>query len=574
VHVVRAGAFDRYRLLASAIAGRTVDVVDAEAGALPWSDGATIFVAAGTGESDAIRAIVVQAVLIASGSLDPAVMAKLGRREAVTQRYLTLEGHRALAEHEPLLPMVAGSLIDPVTAGRSHSAEQSLAIAISREEVTRPPVDFGAIRPRRVRAPAARDETAASGQPRPPSHQQVLQELADEDDTDASLDLDMFTISGGGGAIGKLLKRFLGDARSKGEGEPTGDDATSWSRRRSRRRASSATTGEATTSALRVLEGLEARPFLYPEWDEHHHRYRQAWCTVRELPVDEDSDSHFVAPDGQALRRALGRLGMELERRRRQLQGDDIDLDAAVEARVALVAGGAPDEAIYIDNLRSRRDLSVLVLLDISGSASEPSATGATVHEHQRLGAAALTIALQDLGDRVALYGFRSAGRANVEILPVKRFEGDLGETMMRRLGALQPGGYTRLGAAIRHGTMVVDTEGGTARRMLVVVSDGFAYDHGYEAGYGEADARRALAEARRQGVACLCLSIGADTDVQSLRRVFGTAAHAVVPRADQLPQMVGPLFRASLRLADAQRRMSQRRERTRERHQMERRTA
>jgi len=74
--------------------------------------------------------------------------------------------------------------------------------------------------------------------------------------------------------------------------------------------------------------------------------------------------------------------------------------------------------------------------------------------------------------------------------------------------------------------------------------------------------------------VACLCLSIGADTDPASLRRVFGTAAHAVVPRADQLPQMVGPLFRSSLRLADAQRRLSQRRDRARERLQIERRTA
>jgi nitric oxide reductase activation protein len=109
---------------------------------------------------------------------------------------------------------------------------------------------------------------------------------------------------------------------------------------------------------------------------------------------------------------------------------------------------------------------------------------------------------------------------------------------------------------------------------LLVLLSDGFAYDHGYEGSYGEADARRALAETRRRGTGCLCLSIGASTDPAALRRVFGTAAHATIPRADQLAGVVGPLFRSALASAEMQRRASQRKERTRERLQIERRSA
>jgi nitric oxide reductase activation protein len=196
------------------------------------------------------------------------------------------------------------------------------------------------------------------------------------------------------------------------------------------------------------------------------------------------------------------------------------------------------------------------------------------VHEHQRAAAAGLTVALADLGDRVALYGFRSQGRRAVQVLPVKRFGDGLDASVLRRLGGLEPGAYTRLGAAIRHGAAILESEGGTARRLLVVLSDGFAYDHGYEGAYGEADARRALAEARRRGMGCVCLSIAADIDPEALRRVFGTAAHAAIPHARQLPATVGPLFRAALRLAEQQRRMSQRRQRTRERLAIERRTA
>ena len=274
------------------------------------------------------------------------------------------------------------------------------------------------------------------------------------------------------------------------------------------------------------------------------------------------------------MRRPLARLGLELERRHRQLQGDDIDIDAAVEALVELRAGLAPDEALFIDSVRRRRDLAVLVLLDVSGSAAEPSTTGTTVHQEQSATAASLIAALHELGDRVALYAFRSHGRSAVQVVPMKRFDDPLDGTVFGRLGGLVPGGYTRLGAAIRHGASVLEHSGGTSRRLLVVLSDGFAYDHGYQGAYGEADARRALAEARRRGMGCLCLSIGADIEAQALRRVFGTAAHATIPRAEQLASVVGPLFRSAISSADLQRRASQRKTRTRERLQIERNTA
>jgi nitric oxide reductase activation protein len=193
----------------------------------------------------------------------------------------------------------------------------------------------------------------------------------------------------------------------------------------------------------------------------------------------------------------------------------------------------------------------VLVLLDISGSAAESGSTGQTVHEQQRAAAAALTIALHEIGDRVALYAYQSRGRSAVQLLPVKRFDDDPDTLAMRRLRSLVPGAYSRLGAAIRHGAAVLEERGGTPRRLLVVLSDGLAYDHGYELVYGAADARRALAEARRRGTGCLCLSIGASTDVETLRRVFGSAAHATLPRAEQLSQVIGPLFRSALRSAE-----------------------
>ena len=321
------------------------------------------------------------------------------------------------------------------------------------------------------------------------------------------------------------------------------------------------------------LEAFGRGEMTYPEWNVFARRYRPDWCTVTEVEPSMAATPLSPGPEAAAVRRSIARLGLDLERRHRQAQGDDLDIDAIVEARAELAAGSAPDENLYIDSVRRRRELSVLILLDISGSAGEPSESGGSVHDHQVAAAAALTQALHDLGDRVALYGFRSLGRTAVQVVPVKRFDDPFGASTLRRLNALVPGGYTRLGAAIRHGAGVLEAHGGTARRLLVVLSDGFAYDHGYEGAYGEADARRALSEARRRGTACLCLSIGAGVDAVSLRRVFGTAAHASFPRVDQLATAAGPLFRSALRLAELQRRTSQRTERTRERLLIERRS-
>jgi nitric oxide reductase activation protein len=291
--------------------------------------------------------------------------------------------------------------------------------------------------------------------------------------------------------------------------------------------------------------------------DVNRRSYRPDWCTVLEIdPVTKVSASPSIDA-AIGVRRPLARLGMGLHRRHRQPQGDDIDIDAVVESHVEVMAGSVPDEAVYLDSLRRRRDLSVLLLLDVSGSTAEPGTVGRTVHEQQRAAVADLTVALHDLGDRVALYAYYSQGRSAVTMVPVKRFNDHLDSQVIRRLNSLEPGAYSRLGAAIRHGSTVLEARGGTSRRLLVVLSDGLAYDHSYERAYGAADSRRALSEARRRGTGCVCLTVGAGTDVESLRRVFGSAAHARIALPDQLANVVGPLFSSAIRSAEVRRRVS-----------------
>ncbi|MCV7411638.1 nitric oxide reductase activation protein [Mycobacterium florentinum] len=549
-------------MLASALAGRAVAVAGLSPGEPAWTDGQTIHVDAAASARAKLEAVAVQASMIAAGSLDPDVLRSLVRHPRLAKRYLALEGHRALVANAPLLPTVLASLGNRDIACRSDSPAASLETAAGRAPLDDPAPAFGVIRAAKVLAACARvteqDERAGAAHVPRNRGPQELEEL-DDGEVDDSDDPDLFTSPvGGGGFIGKWLKKMLSSARKTGSGGgPPGADAPTH-RTNSAKRGAHAVSSLASTASEDINDSEAAADGVrYPEWDASRKRYRPAWCTVREVEPTTKASATQAIEDAIGVRRSLSRLGMGLHRRHRQSQGDDIDIDAAVEARVEVRAGSVPDESVYLDSLRRRRDLSVLLLLDVSGSAAEPGTVGRTVHEQQRTAVASLTVALHDLGDRVSLYAYYSQGRTAVTMVPVKRFNDHLDAHIIRRLNSLEPGAYSRLGAAIRHGSAVLEVHGGTSRRLLVVLSDGLAYDHGYERAYGAADARRALTEARRRGTGCVCLTIGAGTDVASLRRVFGSTAHATIARPDQLAGVIGPLFRSALRSAEVRRRVS-----------------
>lgn len=554
--------FHAFGMFASALAGRPVAIAALPPGEPAWTDGQTIYLDDAETDAVRLRALAVQASLIAAGSLEPDVMGSLVRQRRLARRYLAIEGHRALVSNAELLPLVLAELGNRDIASRTDSASASLAIAAGRETIDEPAPVFGVIRAAKVlaagsEAAAQQDQTAPQHVPRTAGKQE-LEELGDGE-VDDSDDPDLFTSPvGGGGLIGKWFKKLLSSARKTGSGGgPPGADSPT-------HRINSAARGRHAVSSLAAVSGADVDDgdargtgLRYPEWDVTRKRYRPDWCTVREVEPKVKDTATQAIDDAIGVRRPLSRLGMGLHRRHRQPQGDDIDIDAAVEARVEIRAGSVPDEAVYLDSLRRRRDLSVLLLLDVSGSTAEPGTLGRTVHEQQRAAVANLAVALHDLGDRVALYAYYSQGRAAVSMVPVKRFDDHLDSRIIRRLNSLEPGAYSRLGAAIRHGAAVLESCGGTSRRLLVVLSDGLAYDHGYERDYGAADARRALTEARRRGTGCVCLTIGAGTDVPSLRRVFGNTAHAIIARPEQLAGVIGPLFRCALRSAEVRRKVS-----------------
>ena len=382
--------------MASAIAGRTMEVAAAAPGEQSWCDGSTVFLELGMGPLHEIQALAVQASLAACGSLDPDVLSHLVRRPALTRRYLAMEGHRALSANESVLPPVVRPLIDRPLSAATATPLATLERARGRQSVPDPPRIFGSIEPRRVARSTQRAGSSPldrSGGAAVDTPSGTIAELDDLEDDAGYVGELLSSPVGGGGVVGRWLAKLLRPTRRRGGGGPPGADAAAPTGLRPvpmRARAAQAYRGSAGDLGA-DLHNIVPGGMKYPEWDVARGHYRRDWCTVVETEVHTDGSTTMALSMGlrDSLRRSLSRLGMGLTRCPRRAQGDDIDIDAAIEMHLETIAGAPHGGDVYFENRRRRRDLGVLVLLDVSGSAGEPGFAGRSVHEHQRLVAAA-----------------------------------------------------------------------------------------------------------------------------------------------------------------------------------------
>ena len=176
-------------------------------------------------------------------------------------------------------------------------------------------------------------------------------------------------------------------------------------------------------TASPALPSASAAP-SYPEWDVHNNRYRPDWCRVIDFPLTVAADvSAAGVPHDDVLRRRLSRVGLGPKVLRGRADGDDLDIEALIDLFVDLRSGYSPPEHVYLERRKLARNLGVLILLDASGSATDTDPDGLAVHDHQRRAAATLAVTLEELGDRVAVYAFRSQGRHAVHLPAIKTFD-------------------------------------------------------------------------------------------------------------------------------------------------------
>jgi nitric oxide reductase NorD protein len=296
------------------------------------------------------------------------------------------------------------------------------------------------------------------------------------------------------------------------------------------------------------------RGVLYPEWDCNLDSYRELGAVVHASVADEGDPSWAsrVLGEQPALVRRIQKEFERLRARRvrmlRQREGDELDLAACVRAFADASVGDSSDDRLYLSVRPARRAMAIAVLVDVSGSTADPVADGRRVIDVEKITLLLAGEAFDALGDSYAILTFSSNGAADVRVSTVKSFTEANGDAVRRRIAGLHAGGRTRLGAAIRHSTAVLSAQP-AGNRLLLILSDGKPNDvDRYFTTYATEDSRRAIQEARAEGVFPYCITIDANDPDPYLERVFGSSGHTILRRAEQLPAALLGVVRQLLR--------------------------
>lgn len=287
---------------------------------------------------------------------------------------------------------------------------------------------------------------------------------------------------------------------------------------------------------------------LYPEWDHRQRRYLADYCRV----LASDAEPAAVMPtflECPLTRRRIRSVKRQFEALRpkrvhlsRQIDGDDLDIEAAIDARVELAARGEHSDRVYRASRSEDRDLAVSILLDCSRS-TESAVAGRQVIDIEREALIALAWGLHSCGDDTAVNAFSSLRRDRVYVQRVKGFGETMSSTVEARIAGLRPGFYTRLGAAIRHVSAELAKQA-RQRRLLLVITDGKPndLDH-YEGRHGIEDGHMAVREARRSGQSVFGVTI--DSKAQApFTRIFGKGGFSVIPEPEKLIAALPQIYR------------------------------
>lgn len=309
---------------------------------------------------------------------------------------------------------------------------------------------------------------------------------------------------------------------------------------------------EDPTTSINQKEGRAPppQPYHYAEWDYQMQLERPDWCTVlekRTAPGDVAIIDEIVVKHKPIISRLKFLIeGMQpqgVQRIRKQEDGDEIDLNAAIRAMIEIRMGEQPDPRIMMRNVRKVRDLSVLLLIDLSESTNDTvRGSDNSVLQLAREATVLLADALDKIGDPFAIHGFDSNGRHDIEYFRFKDFGAPYDDKAKARLAGMRGELSTRMGAAIRHAGSILKRQP-SHKKLLLVVTDGEPADNDVrDPQYLRFDAKKSVEELARNGISTYCLSLDPGAD-QYVSRIFGAKNYMVVDHVQRLPEKLPLLY-------------------------------
>jgi nitric oxide reductase NorD protein len=291
-------------------------------------------------------------------------------------------------------------------------------------------------------------------------------------------------------------------------------------------------------------------PFHYSEWDYHIQLARPDWATVyeRRQPMGDPEDIHDIImeyrPVAHRIKQIIDLLTPEgVQRVRNMEDGDEIDINAAIDAMVAIRMGEQPNPRITMRNVLKSRDLAVVLLLDLSESTNETVVgSDKTILQLTREAATLVSTAIEGIGDPFAIHGFASDGRHDVQYYRFKDFSQHFDDEAKSRLAGMKGGLSTRMGAALRHaGHHLLKQQ--EKRKLILLVTDGEPADvDERDPQHLRHDTKKAVEELYSKGVLSYCLTLDPNAD-DYVKRIFGANNYTIIDNVDRLPEKLPTLF-------------------------------
>ncbi|MFK5986533.1 MAG: VWA domain-containing protein, partial [Pseudomonadota bacterium] len=306
------------------------------------------------------------------------------------------------------------------------------------------------------------------------------------------------------------------------------------------------------TKSFNEMWGKEpvSDPFHYQEWDYQIQLHRPDWASVYERrqssgdPEDINDILRAYKPIAHRIKQIIDLLTPEgVQRIRNMEDGDEIDINAAIDAMVSIRMGEQPNPRITMRNVIKNRDLAVVVLMDLSESTNEIMAgSDKTVLQLTREAATLVATAINGIGDPFALHGFASDGRHDVQYYRFKDFNQHFDDQVKARLAGMKGGLSTRMGAALRHAGYHLLKQS-QRRKLILLVTDGEPADiDERDPQHLRHDTKKAVEELYGSGVLSYCLTLDPNAD-SYVKRIFGENNYTIIDNVDRLPEKLPTLF-------------------------------
>lgn len=282
------------------------------------------------------------------------------------------------------------------------------------------------------------------------------------------------------------------------------------------------------------------------EWDYKKQVLQKDHCRL--IPMKSRDTEPSELPDklraqARKIRRQFESLRPQRHWLSRQTEGSELDLENYINFLTDRKHGVVnSDTPVYRDLRNDTRDLSCLLLADLSLSTDAHINNTSRVIDVIRDALYLFSEALNTTGDRFALHGFSSRNRSHVRFYNIKEFDQTYNNDVRGHIQAIRPGYYTRMGAAIRHATQLLEKEAST-QKLLLILTDGKPNDlDKYEGRYGIEDTRQAILEAEKKGLQPFCVTID-DKAEDYLPYLFGKNAYVLIKKAEELPKKLPQLY-------------------------------